>query len=159
MGVGLGVLVAVAIVMAVVTGARRTTTYQESTPEGVVQRYIQAIIDEDRDKAYSYLAAELQKKCAISDWRDQSRYGYKLDESQVTLKKTRSLADDKAAVTTSITRVEAPNPFNLQPREPSFDQEFRLQKEADGTWRFYETPWPVYGCPREQPPKPIPAMP
>ena len=158
-GAALGALVVVAVVVAALTGGRQTKTYAEDTPEGAVQRYIQAIIDEDTDKAYGYLSEELQKKCTGSLWREQARYSYKLEESQVTLEKVRSLSDDKTVVTVSIVRVEAPNPFELGPREIAFDQEFRLQKQADGAWRFYETPWPVFSCPREEPAKLVPAVP
>ncbi len=124
-GAALGVLVAVAIVAAVATSGRHTKTYPENTAKGVVQRYVQALINEDRDKAYGYLSPELQKKCAIDDWRDMSRYAYKLDESQVTLKKVRDLSEDKKVVTVTVTRVEAPAPFEVRPRESSFDQELR----------------------------------
>ena len=155
---GLGALVVVAIVLTLATGGRRVKTYSENTPEGAVQRYLQAVIADDADNAYSYLSAKLQQECPLAGWREQSRFAFsQLDESQVTLKETRRLGDDEFVVTVSVGRVEAPGFFDFRPRDFSFDEDFRLLKQPDGTWRFSRSPWPVFGCTMRDPPaKPAP---
>ncbi len=52
-GIGLAVLVLVTIVL-VVTSGGHVTTYPENTPEGTVQRFLQALQAGDYQKAFGY---------------------------------------------------------------------------------------------------------
>ncbi len=147
MGGALGVLVLIAVVAAVLTSNDQPDLRPEDTPEGVVQRYVQALIDNDMDMAYTYLSSELKESCALSDWQQQARQPFRLDESQVLLKEVIDYADGDAGVTVTITQFRAPEPFELTPRDSSFDQTFRLKTQDDGSWRFSRLPWPVFRCP------------
>ncbi len=146
MGAALGVLVLIAVVAAVLTSNTRPDLRPEDTPEGVVQRYVQALIDNDMDRAYTYLSSDLQESCPLSDWQQQARKPYRLDESQVLLKEVKDYADGDAGVTVTITQFQGPEPFDLTPQESSFDQTFRLKTQDDGAWRFSQMPWPVSVC-------------
>ena len=65
--VGVAIVVVVLIVASVAVGltvGRGTTkSFAESEPEGIVQRYILAIQDEDYPLAHSYLSERLQRFC------------------------------------------------------------------------------------------------
>ncbi len=147
MGAALGVLVLIAVVAAVLTSDTRPDLRPADAPEGAVQRYVQALMDNDMDMAYTYLSSELQESCALSDWQQQARQPYRLDESQVLLKEVIDYADGDAGVTVTITRIRGPEPFDLTPQESAFDQSFRLKTQDDGAWRFSQLPWPVFRCP------------
>ena len=149
MGAALGVLVLIAVVAAVLTSSTRPELRPVDTPEGVVQRYVQALMDNDMDMTYAYLSSDLQESCALSDWQQQARQPYRLDESQVLLKDVIDYADGDAGVTVTITRIRGPEPFDLTPQESSFDQTFRLETQDDGAWRFSHLPWPGFRCPIE----------
>ncbi len=155
-GAALAALVVVAVVLTVATGGRRVKTYPEDSPEGAVQRYLQALIARDPELAYDFLSSDLRGQCPLADWREQSRFAAsQLDESQLTLGETRQVSADEALVTVGIGRIEGPGLIDVRPRQSSYDQEFRLRKQADGLWRFSQYPWPVFGCPTRQ----VPAKP
>ena len=146
MGVALGVFVLIAVVAAVLTSNTQPDLRSQDTPEGAVQRYVQALIDNDMDAAYTYLSPELQESCALSDWRRYARKPYRLDESQVLLKEVVDYADGDAGVTVTITQFQGTEPFDLTPRKYSFDQSFRLKRQDDVVWRFSTMPWPGSRC-------------
>ena len=159
LGMALGVLVLLAVALTLATGGRRVTAYPADTPEGAVQRYLQALIVKDAELAYDFLSPDLRDQCPLADWLEQSRFAYsQLDDSEVTLQRALRVSDNEALVTVAIGRIEGPGLIDVRPRQFSYDQDFRLRKQSDGVWRFSQSPWPVYGCPtRPVPAKPLPA--
>jgi len=75
MAVSLLVLVLiVASVVVVFLGDRGDTALlPEDTPEGIVQRYLQAIEDGDSRRAYGYLNQELRDGCTQAQFREGVR--------------------------------------------------------------------------------------
>jgi hypothetical protein len=55
-GIGIAALVIITIVLVFTLGQKAAPLLSENTPEGTVQRYLQAIQDKDYTKAYSYIA-------------------------------------------------------------------------------------------------------
>ena len=54
-GIGIAVLVIITIVLVFTLGQKATPLLSEFTPEGTVQRYLQAIQEKEYTKAYSYI--------------------------------------------------------------------------------------------------------
>lgn len=54
-GIGIGVLILTTIILVLTLGKGTANLLAENTPEGVVQRYLLAIQEEDYQAAYSYL--------------------------------------------------------------------------------------------------------
>ena len=152
MGGALAALAVIAVVAAVLVGGGQPTSYPEDTPEGVIQRYIQAILDEDPTRAYDYLSTELQEKCSLANWQEQTRYSYyRYDEFQILLKEVRRPSDMEAEVIVSVSRFQEPGSFDFTPSDYSYDQRYYLRQQDDGTWRIYVLPSPGYRCPNEEP--------
>jgi len=54
-GIGIAVLVIITIILVFTLGQKSAPLFSENTPEGTVQRYLQAIQDREYTKAYSYI--------------------------------------------------------------------------------------------------------
>ena len=69
-GILIGIVVLVVVALAVFFIRRDTRTYiSEAAPEGVVHNYILAVLDNDYEKAYTYLA-DLENKPTFEQFRD-----------------------------------------------------------------------------------------
>jgi hypothetical protein len=133
------VLAAIAIV-AVVAGAlaatRRGHVYDSATPEGVVQAYLAAVIDGNRDAAARFLATE--SPCSVADLdRAYLPQGVRvvLREAQVT--------GDTARVEVSVATPSG-DPFGSESYEK---HTFRLTRSG-GAWLITGEAWPMSGCRR-----------
>ena len=73
-GAVITVLVVASVLVAVLGTTGETVTYPEDTPEGVVQRYLQAIQASETQVAYDYLGVELQEGCTLQEFRDGTRW-------------------------------------------------------------------------------------
>ncbi len=75
-GISAGVVaIAIASIIVVLAIDPDGVTLDENTPEGTVQRYIQALQDERYDDAYQLLSAEAQADCTLSNFRSRGRFG------------------------------------------------------------------------------------
>jgi hypothetical protein len=54
-GIAIAALIALTVTLVLVTHNQKATTYSENTPEGVVQRFLQAMQDKDYPKAFHYM--------------------------------------------------------------------------------------------------------
>ena len=70
LAVVVGIIVVIAAVAAVVASRRDAVVYDADTPEGAVQAYLRAVIDDDHDAADAYL-----DPAADCDWADAGRVG------------------------------------------------------------------------------------
>ena len=55
-GIGIGALVTITIILVLTLGGGNPTILPENTPQGVVQRYLQAVQEKNYQIAYNYLA-------------------------------------------------------------------------------------------------------
>jgi len=136
-------LVVAGIAVALVT-TRGVDLLPADSPEGVVQRYLLALEDEDYTGAYSYLSSELQSKCSFDYFFRGASY-IRLKDSHVTLESVRVL-DGMARVRARVTAFEPGGPFAAN--EYSYDWTSHLKRE-EGQWRLTDTPempWPAW-CP------------
>lgn len=137
--------------LAAVWGGAGADTFPEDTPEGVVQRYLQALQDDDYQTAYGYLSAETQAACPPREFRNMTRQS--ADHDRRVLLEGTEVVGGQTLVTVRIARIRSEPPF--PPSEYSFREEYALERE-DGGWRFTGPAWPLGVCRTPQPtPAPI----
>ncbi|MET0860122.1 MAG: hypothetical protein ABW091_03745, partial [Microbacterium sp.] len=111
----LSVIAAFVIVALVVVFTRGAPELlDESTPEGVVQRYTSAVLEGDESTAIGFLSADAKEQCGTVETTIT-------DDARVTLVST-DLHDDSASVTVRITRHDG-GPFGS---EYGYEDSFRL---------------------------------
>ena len=150
------ILIIVSIVVALYT-QNRLPILGEDTPEGIVQRYLQALERDDLTLAYSYLSASAKERKPFQEFsRELSFRSKEVQQRQVTLDKSR-VFDNTAEVQVSIREFSPSGPLTFQPSENSFQSYFSLQKQ-DGKWFISDASWPVYfPVPIKPPPPPVPS--
>ncbi len=106
------------------------------TPEGVVQRYLQAIIDGEEGAARAYLSDRLQGKCT-----NLYRYSYRSERS-VRIEWLRTTVDGSTAYV-DIRETEGwPDIFDHYNEN---ERVFTLALTDEG-WRITHQKWPWYEC-------------
>lgn len=138
-------LVVAGVVVALVTTRGGVDLFPEDSPEGVVQRYLIALDDEEYQRAYDYLSSDVQRRCSLDEFlRSASTTAAR--EHRMTLEDTRIL-DDSALVTARVTVFDPGVPFGRS--EYSYDRTFQLKLE-EGRWRLTwpgRFTWPEWWCP------------
>ena len=132
-GVAIALLVATALVIAL----RPARQFDPTTPEGTVQSYVQAVLDDEAAKAASYLDPDLAARCDLSHLESHS------DSTRAVIVDT-DVEGDRARIEIRFTEVSGEVPFDRH--EHIFDEVFVLERHTDG-WRIAERPWPFYFCP------------
>ena len=134
----LAVIVIAALVLsavaALVSVFREEVKYSASSPEGVVQMYLTAIIEGKNDQAASYFATD--SECDASDI-DRA---YVSETLRVNLVST-SIDGDSAYVKIDA-NTGASGPFDDGYTE---SHTYRLSKDSGG-WLIEGIPWPLWDC-------------
>lgn len=132
----LGVIAALVIVALVVVLTRGDPEpLDESSPEGVVQRYSAAVIDGDEEAAKAYLVPELADDCRRIETSPAG-------SMRVTLIDTEE-REDSADVRVRIVTTYGGGMFGSDEYEE--EGVFDLVREGDG-WLIERTPWPLTIC-------------
>ncbi|MEO7146484.1 MAG: hypothetical protein ABIW81_01220 [Terrimesophilobacter sp.] len=135
LGVILAIIgVAVVIALAVVFLRGAPETLDPATPEGVVQAYSVAVLDQDRPTALSHLIPELAKDCSTADAH--------LDGLRLTVVSS-TIRASSATVRVTVTTNSGAGP--LENSEYASDDSFTLQKVGD-VWLIETTPWQLAIC-------------
>ncbi len=129
-----GVAVVVVIALIAVFARGGPVEYAEDTPEGVVQRYSQAVIDGDTQTALAHLVPELADDC------ERQQPG--TDDLRVTLLETTE-RDDTARVEVIVATVYESGPFGTN--EYRSEEIFDLVREG-GQWYVDVAPWQLTIC-------------
>ena len=127
-----GLLVVIALVVVLVRSTVRESL-DPSTPEGVVQRYAQAVIDGDDATAAKYLTGR-SEDCGYYD-SETGNLRLTFDSTKVT--------GNEAVVLVSISSSYGGDPFSNY--EYSYEDEFRLVK-SDGAWLIESAPYEFLSC-------------
>lgn len=106
-----------------------------STPEGVVQHYLQAVVEGRRSDARSYLSDRLQRECESEMPRYRSRDAYRIEWIETVVE------GSTATVETSVAQQD-PWIFGTY---YEFYTSFTLEL-GEGGWRITDQEWPWYGC-------------
>jgi hypothetical protein len=130
--IAVGLLVVVALVVVLVRGTARES-FAPTTPEGVVQRYAQAVIDGDDETAGQYLV-EPSDEC---DYYDPGERNLRL-----TFRST-DTSPTEATVRVTVTTSYSGGLFSDY--EYSNDDQFRLVKSGD-SWLIRDTPYEFISC-------------
>ncbi len=138
---GIGLLVVVAIVV-VLTRGQMEDYVADDSPAGVSHNYFLAIQRQNYNKAYSYLADDIESKpnldqfiITIDNFSNRAEASLQLGES--------SIDDNRARVEVSITTYRGGGPFDsgsYTNRDTA-----HLRRTADGHWKLIEFPHPYWG--------------
>lgn len=128
------VVLVVIVALVVVFTREGAQSYPADSPEGVVQRYAQAVVDGDIDQALGHLVPE--------DAEDCDRLETSGADHRITLVRT-SDRGDTARVEVIVTEVIGGGPFG--PDEYQSDAVFALTR-VDGLWKLDVVPWQFVIC-------------
>ena len=128
------VTVGLLAVAAFLTSNRDSKSYSANSPEGVIQLYLNAVIDGKLDKAATYFSKD--STCSATDI-DRA---YVSDNFRVNLSGTEVTAN-RAYVKIEVEFTNG-GPFENGYSEK---QTYRLAQEA-GVWKILGIPWPLYDC-------------
>jgi hypothetical protein len=128
-----GVLVIVSLVVVFTRG--EPELFDESTPEGIVQRYSAAVLKEDEDAALEYLAEETRVDCGTVAGTENANL-------RITLVGTEYHGQNDVDVTVSLSRGSS-GPFDGSGYE--YEEAFSLT-QVDGDWRIVTAPWELAFC-------------
>ena len=140
-GGGIVVVVVVAVIAVVLLGSRDARTFAADTPEGVVQRHLAAVQDEDYETAWGYLSTAVQSDLSIDQYRRAARdYGSYWVGSRRVLFDRSEVDGDRARVWLTVEEYYDGGPFSgtntyRSPRDITLVLE-------DGEWRIDE---PIIG--------------
>jgi len=125
----------VIVALAVVFSRGEPELLDESTPQGVVQRFSTAVIDGDTAKANSYLTEAARSSC--SAYRESGP----LPTRVVLISATER--DNTALVKVSVVSAGSGGPFG--PSEYEIEDRFSLVK-TDGKWLVDQAPYQLQSC-------------
>jgi hypothetical protein len=131
-GVVVLLLAAGAVVVALVIDVGEPAVYPEDSPEGTVQRYIQALYDGDVDTAYDYLSERVQSDYSRSEFRDHLWWmsGNNVDR-RIRIAEV-DVDDDHATLTLAIEHFSG---SGLDFNRYTYRTRVRLVRE-DGEWKI-----------------------
>lgn len=129
-----GVVLVVVIALIAVFTRGGPQSLDEGTPEGVVQRYSQAVVDGDTETALTYVIPEVADACV-------SRY-VSDEDTRITVLETEE-RDDSAHVRVLIVTVYGTGPFGADEYEA--ESAFDLVK-VGGDWLVEVAPWRLAVC-------------
>jgi len=136
-----GILAAIAILIValiatsiLISTNQQDRQYSTTTPEGVVQTYLKAVIEGKHDQAASFFVAESECDAADID------RAYVSDSLRVNLVSS-EIEGDSAYV-----KIDANmNSGALLDDGYTESHTYRLKRES-GSWRLEGIPWPVWDC-------------
>ncbi|WES64701.1 hypothetical protein P0L94_01200 [Microbacter sp. GSS18] len=131
---GAGIALVVIIALIAVFARSGPVEYAADTPEGVVQRYAQAVIDGDVDTALGYLPEDVADRCRTIPTQSVSLRLTLLDTTE---------GDDFARVDVQVAASYGSG--MLGSSEFDYEAEFTLDK-ADGEWLITRAPWEFAVC-------------
>lgn len=151
-GIVVAILIVVSIAVAIYT-QNRLPLLAEDTPEGIVQRYLQALERDDLTLAYSYLSSSAKERKTFQEFsRELSFRPREVQQKQITLDKSR-VFDNTAEVQVTIREFRPSGPLTFEPSESSFPSFFSLVKQ-DGKWLMTDASYPVFFPVPFKPPRP-----
>lgn len=129
-----GIILVVVIALIAVLARGGPTEFAADTPEGVVQRYSQAVVEGDTATAMTYLAPEVAQSCTRLP-SDSSDY-------RLTLLETTE-REQTARVDVLIATVYESGPLGTS--EYEYEESFDLVKDGD-SWLIEVAPWELTIC-------------
>jgi len=131
---GAGIALVVIIALIAVFARSGPVEYAADTPEGVVQRYAQAVIDGDVDTAMEYLTPDVAEDCRPIPTQSMSLRLSLLDTTE---------RDDFARVDVQVAASYGSGVLGSS--EFEYEAEFHLDN-VDGDWLITRAPWEFAVC-------------
>ena len=129
-------ILATGVIAAVLNGPD-VIEYGESTPEGIVQRYINALLEGDDETADQYLTPTQRAEYGVEDL---FRFALQTDDVRMVLLES-DVDDGSARLTVRVTE----GSFGLfGSSEYSHEERYELE-QVDGSWLIDDRTWPLYG--------------
>jgi hypothetical protein len=138
---GVGLLVLLAVIVALALAGPNVRSYEPGTPEAVAQAYIQALFDEDNPAAHGFLSPELKTKCEPEDlelWWVHNADSASFDE----VRDDGDHAEIELSLVSSDYDLDA---FPFDNYDHSRQTELELDR-VDGEWVITDATWPLAGC-------------
>lgn len=130
-----GAVVIVVLGLVLIALNREPVELDPSTPEGVVQTYLQAVNDDDYSTAFSLLSPDEFEGC---DAGDLARAATGFDSFSATIDAA-DIEGDRAFVDVRISEGQSPGPFD--PGGGGYYELFELERSAND-WLIVGDPWP-----------------
>lgn len=127
------IAVLVIVALAIVFTRGEPELLDESTPEGVVQRYAAAVLDGDDEEALNWLSDDARDECGNTQ-------SVTHDDLRVALIST-DVRENSADVRVQISQ-NGGGPFDS---EYSYEEDVRLTREGKD-WRIQVAPWELTIC-------------
>jgi hypothetical protein len=139
--VGIGILLLLALLVALTVAGSNVRTYEAGTPEATAQAYIQALFDGDIHTGHGYLSKDLQQKCEPRDldlWWVGHADSASFDEVRID--------GDHAAIELRLVSSDyEPGAFPFDNYDNSQETELELD-QLDDVWVITDATWPLAGC-------------
>ncbi|MCP4304579.1 MAG: hypothetical protein GY788_06840 [bacterium] len=138
---GIGVFVALALIVALALARSNVRSYEAGTPEATAQAFIQALLDEDPETARGFLSDDLKTKCEPHDldlWWVQHTDTAVFDEVRI----------ESTHADIEISLLSNDYEFGIFPFDNydySRETELELDRIAD-EWLVTDATWPLAGC-------------
>lgn len=133
----MGAVVLLAVVAGLIVANRSAPPLDPDSPEGVVQQYLEAVIDDDYSSALGLVSPSLG--CDVSDIAEMRPYSGSL---HVVLDTVR-IDGERAVVTLDVTEGGGGDPFGSSGYTRS---ERIVLEQEEGAWRIASAPWLLYAC-------------
>ncbi|MGQ9926773.1 MAG: hypothetical protein ACUVS4_07865 [Chloroflexaceae bacterium] len=131
---GAALLIIIALLTIPLSARQQPVFAPLSTPEGVVQRFFDAVYRGDYAGAYGFLSANMQRERSLAEFQNQIRYAR---NGEMRVDRV-AIHDDTATVTVTVTRFEPGGIFGGNQWSTQYD----LLLERDGeSWRIVS--WPL----------------
>ena len=136
-----GLVIVAAIAAIALIGGPRVVEYAAGTPEAAAQEYVQALLDEDYDLAFTYLAPEIQADCDVG----APSNGLASDSAVIVFDNVRTF-DERTTIDARISwNHYEPGPFPVDEHETTTRLTLELRNDE---WRIVAARWPLDGCTR-----------
>jgi ketosteroid isomerase-like protein len=141
-GIIVGIVVLVVVAIIVVLSRGQEEYIPDDTPAGVVHNYFLALQREEYDKAYQYLADDLENKpdldrfiTTVDDFGNRSEAALQVGQSTIT--------NSRARVEVTITTYSGGGLFDSGSYSNRNTAHLRLND--NGAWQLIEFPYPYWG--------------
>jgi hypothetical protein len=139
--IGIGVVVVIALIVALALAGGDVRTYEPGTPEATAQAYLQALFDDDEEAAHAYLSPALQERCEpwdLDTWWARDAESAVFDEVRVD-------GDHAEIELRLISREYDLGLFPFDNYDYTRETELELDRIA-GEWVVTDATWPLAGC-------------
>ena len=135
---GGGIIVALLLVAGILNATREVEPLDPATPEGVVQLFMNAVLDGNEFETKQYLSADFQDECEFNNnFRRGEGSFVEANLVDITVR-----ADDRAEVEVKITE----GSYGLfESYDYSHREQFLLEK-SNGDWLITDLTWPWWDC-------------